>query len=103
MRYLKDFSKYQPNSKFMNKYASLKQAEDTVSREMLEKEQFKVDYKKGNVRTASANKFMSLKSCGLGMYVDEDTHMIWKKEGDRIVRVEDDLSWVDEFLKENKE
>lgn len=102
MRYVNEGSKYSPNSNFMNRYASQKAAEEVVNEKFAEKEEFKAGYKSGTLRVATANKFMSLKNCGLDRYLEEDTNTIWKKEGDRIVRIADDLSWVDEFLKEEE-
>lgn len=97
-KYINSGGKYNADSKFMTRYANLKASEEATSREFNAKEEFKVGYKAGNLRVCVASRFMSLKNCGLDTYLENETNNVWKKEGDRIIRVTDDLSWVDEFL-----
>lgn len=100
-KYISGF-KNNSDSGFAARYAQRQTAENTVNKELLEKEQFKVGFEKGEINYVTAKKFMKIASCGCDRYLDEDSNTIWKKEGDKIIRINDDLSWVDEFLR-NKE
>ena len=83
---------------FLTRYANLRKA-TKVANSHNEKAEFDVGYKKGTLRLAIASKFLKLAKCGCDRYVEEDApHIVWAKDGDSIIRVEDDLSWVDEFL-----
>jgi hypothetical protein len=97
-RYANNQTKYTKPSGFMERYASSLQEKQEKAK-INEKDEFDVDYKKGSVRIACAQKFMNLHTAGLDMFVD-DLSVVWKKEGDRIVRQDNDLSWVDKLLSE---
>jgi len=89
------------SGKFLTRYAKAKQ-EEKAAAGYNEKEEFKAGYKKGTLRLAVANKFMRLANCGCDRYLEEEKQIVWAKEGDSIVRLDDDLSWVDKFLEEEE-
>jgi len=87
-----------PSGEFLTRYAKKKKSDELSSAHNAE-EEFKAGYKKGNLRLATASKFMKLTQCGLDRYLDS-SHVVWAREGDSIIRLDDDLSWVDKFLED---
>lgn len=100
-KYANTQTSFKKPDSFMERYASTMH-EKAETKKIDDKSEFEVDYKKGSVRIASAQKYMNLIDAGLDMYVEGELEVVWKKENDRIVRVSNDLSWVDKLLEEGK-
>jgi hypothetical protein len=93
--------KNQPDGKFITRYAvhlEKKQELDSFKA----KSEFDVGYREGKVKYALACKYMRLNDCGLNRFVEASNNTFWTKQGDEIIRVENDLNWVDDFLKEQE-
>lgn len=89
-------------SKFLVRMAE-NQKSEALMKTASEKEEFESSYRKGKMRYAVASKFLPLTSRGLNTYTEGDLNIVWVRDGDSICRVENDLSWVDEFLNTKEE
>ena len=87
------------DTKFFNRYAASVNTDDSL-KEYNIKSEFETSYKKGSVKLDLASKYMKLVDCGLNRYVEASSNSFWAKEGEQIVRVSNNLDWVDEYLKE---
>jgi hypothetical protein len=85
------------SGKFLTRYASTIESKNKLN-DCNATTEFDLGYRKGSLRFAVANRFMKLSHCGLDHYLDTDSGIVWKREGDSIIRVESDLSWIDELL-----
>lgn len=72
--------------------------EKNKSAEINDKAEFEAGLVKGSLRFALAGKFMSLRSCGLNHYLDDERMIVWERQGDQIIRTENDTNWIDELL-----
>ncbi len=88
------------NSSFLVRFASLNQDKEILSQQT-EKESFSNGYKAGMLKVAHMNK-LNLTPCGLERYVEASNNNIWKRDGDNIIRVDQDLDWIDEILQDEK-
>lgn len=100
-KYINGYSN-EGSGKFLARFASLQKSEE-VTKGVAEKEEFASGYKAGKLRYAVASKYLNLKSCGLNSYTEDGLSIVWNRDGDSIVRVDSDLSWVDDILKTAKE
>lgn len=98
-RYANNQTKYTKSDSFAQRYAA-NMTTKNEAKIVNDKAEFEVDYAKGSVRIASAQKYMSLRTAGLDMFLEGDLSVVWKKEGDRIIRLDNDLSWVEQLLNE---
>lgn len=95
--YIQGFKQH-PNSSSLDRYIVSKRQATLLSTKS-ERSEFEIGLKKGELPLSLAKKYMKLVNCGHGAYVqDSDLDIVWIKEGDKIVRSEQDLSWVDELL-----
>ncbi len=86
---------------FSTRYAKAVQ-EKAESRAENEKAEFDAGYRSGKLRYAVASRHMNFKSAGLDRYLenkDDGLSVIWKREGDQIIRLDSDTSWIDDLLK----
>lgn len=86
-------------SKFLARFANLSIDKESL-KNLNDKEDFKKSYRAGRIAFASAQKHMTLKSCGLDRFIEANTDIVWSKEGDNIIRVDNDLDWVTSFLEQ---
>lgn len=98
-RYASKDYKASPKGSFVERYAAIS-TKAPETKKIDEKAEFEVGMTKGAMRFAVASRHMNLKDAGLDMYLDQDTMVVWKKEGDNISRIDNDLSWVDTLLEQ---
>lgn len=89
--------KYNPSGEFFKRYVQASNTKSEIAKST-EKEEFDKGYKAGTLKFACIDKFMSMRSCGLDRFLDEKTGCIWERNGDQIIRVENDTSWIDNLL-----
>lgn len=93
--------KNKPTNSFITRYASTLEKKQELN-SYNSKNEFELGYKEGKLKYIMACKYMKLTDCGLNRFVEASSNSFWKKEGDEIIRVENNLSWVDDFLKEQE-
>ena len=95
----KNYSDKKEPSKFLTRFSAVTEAKESLKTLNI-KDEFNKGYKAGKVVFASAQKYMSLINCGLDHFIEANTDVVWTKEGDNIVRVDNDLNWVNQFLEQ---
>lgn len=98
-RYVNSGEKYSGKSSFAERFAKhLSDKELTKSHD--ETSEFSVGYSRGKLRVAVASKHLNLVYAGQDRYVEDKNGLsvVWEREGDQIVRVDSDTSWIDELL-----
>lgn len=90
-----------PTDGFAARYATLMK-EKELTAQSSDKESFEKGYKKGSLRLATATRYMKLVNCGVDRFIEAQTNVVWAKEGENIIRVDSDLDWVDELLKQEE-
>ncbi len=99
-RYIDTDYRSTSSGNFMQRYA--KAHEDKQASEALNSEQdFQAGYRAGSLRLGVASKNLNLKFAGLDRYLEaknDGLSVIWRREGDQIIRLDNDTSWIDELL-----
>lgn len=95
----KHYSETKKDSKFLTRFASQIESKESF-KGINSKDDFTKSYKTGRMAYAVAQKYMNIKTCGLDRYIEEGTNIVWAREGDNIIRLDNDLDWVDTFLKQ---
>ena len=89
--------KQEASGKFLARMATASKVPD-----LAERDEFNTQYKNGKVRMVLASRYMSLKPCGLDLYIEADKKIVWSLDSDSIVRQKVDLDWIDEEIGEDK-
>lgn len=94
----KDFSN-PVKSNSVIRYAQLCSDKRQVDEQKKEAD-FSEGYRKGCLRLAVASKHLNMIDCGLDRFVEAGNNAVWQRDGDNIVRVDNNLDWIDDILKE---
>jgi hypothetical protein len=86
-----------PDGKLLGRIAEGMKHDD-VEREAANRAEFNRQYTSGKVVMRLASKYMHLKDCGLGRFLEANTKIVWSLSDGAIVRQKEDLNWVDEYL-----
>lgn len=88
-----------PKGKSLDRYITA-QSEKEKIQPVREKADFKSGYENGKLPLRLANKFMSLKNCGLNRFIEAEKKVVWALDEDgNIVRLQEDFDWVGKELK----